>query len=317
MESATTEPAPLIAPAVATGISHRARLLVAFAAIYIIWGSTYLAIRFAIASMPPFLMAGTRFLTAGALLYVFMRMRGEPRPTRQQWLGAAIAGILLLVGGNGAVVYAEKTVASSIVALILALTPLWMTLFDWWRPGGSRPSRATFVGLGMGLAGMVLLIGPSNIADAPQIDPLGAALVVFASLSWAAGSIYSRYAKLPSSPLVSTGAEMLAGGAVMLALSVLAGDWNGFRVEQVTAVSWLAYAYLIGAALVAFSAYVWLLKHAKPARVATYAYVNPVIAVFLGWALASEPLTAQTLIAAAIIVAAVAIIITYHRPEKT
>jgi len=213
-------------------------------------------------------------------------------------------------------VYAEKTVASSVVALVLAITPLWMTLFDWWRPGGMRPGRAEFIGLGLGLAGMVLLIGPSNLTNAPRVDPLGAVLVVFASLSWAIGSIYSRYAHMPSSPLVSTGVEMLSGGAVMLLLSVLAGDWTNFHIEQVTPVSWLAWAYLVVAALLAFSAYVWLLKHAKPTRVATYAYVNPVIAVFLGWALASEPITPQTLIAAAIIVAAVVIIITYHRPEK-
>jgi drug/metabolite transporter (DMT)-like permease len=310
------EPIPPATP-LETGVSMRVRMFAAFAAIYIIWGSTYLAIRFAIASMPPFLMAGARFLTAGALLYVVMRLRGEPRPTWRQWIGAGITGVLLLVTGNGAVVYAEKTVASSVVALILAMTPLWMTLFDWWRPGGSRPSRAVFIGLGLGFAGMVLLIGPSNLVNAPQIDPLGAGLVLFASLAWAVGSIYSRYAKLPNSPLVSTGVEMLSGGAVMMLLSVIAGDWALFHIEQVTATSWLAWGYLVLAALVAFSAYVWLLKHAQPARVATYAYVNPVIAVFLGWALASEPLTAQTLIAAAVIVAAVVIIITYHRPEKT
>ena len=276
------EPTPTITPTIETDLSMRVRMLASFAAIYIIWGSTYLAIRFAIASMPPFLMAGARFLTAGGLLYVVMRLRGEPRPTRRQWAGAAIVGMLLLVGGNGAVVYAEKTVASSVVALILAMTPLWMTLFDWWRPGGMRPSRATFIGVGLGLAGMVLLIGPSNLTSAPQVDPLGAGLIVFASLSWAIGSIYSRYAKMPGSPLVSTGVEMLSGGAVLLMLSVIAGDWTRFHIEQVTLTSWLAWGYLILAALVAFSAYVWLLKHAQPARVATYAYVNPVIAVFLG-----------------------------------
>jgi drug/metabolite transporter (DMT)-like permease len=243
-----------------------------------------------------------------------MRLRGAPRPTRHQWLATGIVGALLLVAGNGVVVWAEQRVTSSVVALLLAITPAWMTLLDWLRPGGVRPTRGVTIGLLMGFAGIVLLIGPGKLADSDSIDLVGALAVLGASFAWAVGSIYARHARLPASPLLSTGMEMLTGGLLLLGASVLAGDWTRIHVDSISARSLLAYGYLIGiGSLVGFTAYAWLLKHAPPARVATYAYVNPVIAVFLGWALAGEPLTLQTLIAAAIIVGAVAVIITYRK----
>jgi drug/metabolite transporter (DMT)-like permease len=297
-----------------SALSMRVQLIAAFAAVYVIWGSTYLAIRFAIQTLPPFLMAGTRFVIAGAMLFAWARLRGAPRPTARQWLGAAVVGLLLLGTGNGAVVWAEQRVVSSVVALLLAVTPIWTALLDWLRPGGARPGRGEIAGLVLGFAGIVLLIGPGNLASGTSIDLLGAVVVLLASLSWAAGTIYARYAKLPNSPLLSTGMEQLAGGAFLLIASVLAGDWGRVRFDAISTSSITAYLYLVFVgSLIAFSAYVWLIKHAPPSRVATYAYVNPVIAVFLGWALASEPLTAQTLIATAVIVAAVALIITNKR----
>ncbi len=297
--------------------AKRTQTIVAFAAIYIIWGSTYLAIRFAIQTLPPFLMAGVRFVFAGGVLYLWLRARGAPRPTLLQWRNTAIVGALLLFTGNGAVVWAEQRVTSSVVALLLAMTPFWMVMLDWLRPNGTRPTRMTLIGLLFGLAGIVLLIGPGNLVTGNQIDLLGAVTVIFAALSWAAGSIYARHAELPKSPFLSTGMEMLGGGVLLLIASVISGDWTRVRVDAISSQSLLAFGYLIVfGSFMAFSAYVWLLKHAPASRVATYAYVNPVVAVFLGWALANEPVTIQTLLAAAVIIAAVVIIITFQKPAQ-
>ncbi len=296
-------------------LSLRTQTLVAFTAVYLIWGSTYLAIRFAIQTLPPFLMAGVRFVIAGACVYVWLRARGTPRPTLRQWISTAITGALLLFTGNGAVVWAEQRVTSSVVALLLATTPSWMVLLDWLRPGGARPDRMTIIGLLLGLAGIVLLIGPSNLASSAQIDLVGAIVVIFAALSWAAGSIYGRHADLPKSPFLSTGMQMLSGGALLLIASVFSGDWTRLHIEAISWQSVTAFVYLIlFGSFMAFSAYVWLLKHAPASRVSTYAYVNPVVAVFLGWALANEPITPQTLLAAAVIIGAVVVIITFQKP---
>jgi drug/metabolite transporter (DMT)-like permease len=300
------------------GLSTHVRLIAAFAAVYIIWGSTYLAMRFAIETLPPFLMASTRFLVAGSGVYMWMRLRGAPRPTWRQWVATSIVGALLLFAGNGGVVWSEQRVTSSIVALLIAMTPVWMALLDWLRPGGVRPSRGGIAGLGLGLVGIALLVGPGNLVNGAPIDLVGAGVVLLAALAWAAGSIYARHARLPAIPLLASGMEMLAGGVLLMALATATGDWSRVHVDAISLRSALALGYLIVfGSLVAFSAYGWLLKHTTSARVATYAYVNPVIAVFLGWTLAGEPLTVQTLISAAIIVAAIAIIITYRQREST
>ncbi|MCL5276092.1 MAG: drug/metabolite exporter YedA [Chloroflexi bacterium] len=299
------------------GLSSRVRLIGAFAAIYLIWGSTYLAMRFAIETLPPFLMAGVRFLLAGGALYAWMRWRGAPRPAPRQWAAAAVVGALMLFAGNGGVVWAEQRITSSIVALLLAMTPLWMMLLDWLRPRGVRPTRGSAAGMALGLAGIALLIGPDNLISGNHIDLLSAIVVLLAALAWAAGSIYTRHAHLPDSPLLSTSMQMLVGGALLMTTATLTGDWSRMRIDAISLRSILAVAYLVlFGSLIAFSAYIWLLRHAPASRVATYAYVNPVIAVFLGWALASEPLTPQTLIAAAVIIGAVAIIITCQRAQK-
>ncbi|MBW3625190.1 MAG: EamA family transporter [Armatimonadetes bacterium] len=288
----------------------------ALVAVYLIWGSTYLAIRIAIETLPPFLMAGTRFLLAGAVLYAWTLARGAERPTANHWKAAAVIGAALLLGGNGLVVWAEQRVPSSLTALLISITPLWMTLMDWARPGGVLPRRAVAAGLLLGFAGVAMLIGPSEMMGEGQVDPIGATALIFATISWAGGSLYSRFAKLPASPLLVTGMEMLAGGALLTLAGLLTMEVQRIEWAQVSMRSVSAYIYLtlIGS-LVGFSAYVWLLKNTPLALASSYAYVNPVVAVILGWAVAGEPLTPRTLLAAGVIIMAVVLITTQRSQE--
>jgi drug/metabolite transporter (DMT)-like permease len=286
------------------------KVLFAFSAVYFIWGSTYLAILFGIETLPPFLMAGVRFLIAGGLLYAWARLHGRAlRPTRDHWIATAVVGLLLLLGGNGLVVWSETRVASGVTALLVGIVPCWMVLLDWLRPGGARPSRQVVFGLMLGLTGLIWLIGPDSLMGGGRADLLGAAAVLLASFSWAAGSIYLRHAKMPPAPFLSTAMQMLAGGAALLVLGLGLGEPWRFDPAAFSPRSILALLYLIVfGSIVAFTAYVWLLRVSTPTRVSTYAYVNPVVAVFLGWALADEALTVRMLVAAAVIVSGVALI---------
>lgn len=284
-------------------------VIAAFAAIYLIWGSTYLAIRFAIETMPPLIMAGVRFLIAGGLLYGWTRLRGTPRPTGTNWRAAALIGALLLLGGNGAVTWAEQWVPSGLAALLIATEPLWIVLLIWLR-GGDRPTAGVAGGLVLGLIGIALLVGPGELLGGSHLDPVGAGAILLASVSWAAGSLYAQRAPMPATPLLGTGMEMLIGGALLLLAGLATGEGAQLHLEALSLRSGLALGYLIVfGSIVAFSAYVWLLRVVPPARAATYAYVNPVVAVFLGWALAGEVITPLTLVAAAVIVIAVALIV--------
>jgi drug/metabolite transporter (DMT)-like permease len=294
----------------------RIRIWIALLAIYIIWGSTYLAIRFAIETIPPFLMGGIRFVLAGSVLYAFRRLLGDPAPTPIQWRSAAIIGLFLLVGGNGSVVWAEQRIASGLTAVLIATVPLWMVILDRIRPGGQRPHARALLGVVIGFAGIVLLIGMRDLREARGADPIGAVVIVLGALSWAMGSLYGRTARLPDSPLIGTGMEMLIGGAGLLALGTLVGQWGQFGMSTISAKSLLAMCYLVVfGAWIAFSAYLWLLRVAPTPVVSTYAYVNPVVAILLGSVLASEPLTPRTLIAVATILAAV-ILTTMARPAS-
>lgn len=292
-------------------------MIAAFAAVYIIWGSTYLAIRFAIESLPPFMMAGTRFLISGLVLYIWARSRGTGKPTSLEWRNTAIVGACLLVGGNGAVVWAERMVPSGLTSLLVAILPFWMVLLDWIRPSGKRPSVGVVIGLIVGLIGLIVLIGPTALhpgAPTPSGDGvklIGALALIGGSLSWALGSIFSQNSKMPRSAAAATGMEMIAGGALLLVVSVMFREPMHFDLASVSARSIGGFVYLttIGS-LVGFTAYIWLLSHQPPSRVSTYAYVNPVVAVFLGWALAGEALSLRSAIAAAIIIGAVVIITT-------
>lgn len=298
----------------------------AMLAVYIVWGSTYLAIRFAIETLPPFLMASTRFLIAGAILYAFRRLRGDAAPQRVEWRSAAIVGVLLLVGGNGGVVWAEQFVESGVAALLVGSVPLWMVLLDALRPGQAYLARRsahkrsrwlTTAGVVFGFLGIGLLVSPTSLSGlAGEIDPLGALVLTMGAFSWAAGSLYSRGARLPASPLLGTGMEMLVGGAGLLLLGTLSGEWGRVDLGAVSARSLLSLGYLIiFGSLVGFAAYTWLLRVAPTALVSTYAYVNPLVAILLGNLLAQEPLTARVLIATAIILGAVAVI-TMNQPAK-
>ncbi|UCD25484.1 MAG: EamA family transporter [Gemmatimonadota bacterium] len=300
-------------------IHSRTLLYAAFAAVYLIWGSTYLAIRFAIETMPPFTMAGVRFLIAGGVLYSWLRLRKVDRPKPIHWRTAFIVGGLMLLGGNGGVVWAELFVPSGLAALVVATVPLWIVLLVW-LTGRGRPSIAVVLGLLVGFGGVVWLMGPERIAGGERIEPVGAIVLVLAALAWAIGSLYFREAPHPESQSLATAMSMLVGGALLLVAGSAAGELAELDVSAFSAKSWVAFWYLVVfGALVAFSAYLWLMGATTPTRAATYAYVNPVVAVILGWILAAEPLNPRVIIAATVIVGAVALIVTEQgaKPSKT
>jgi drug/metabolite transporter (DMT)-like permease len=288
-------------------VPSRGAVMAALGAVYVIWGSTYLAIRFAVETLPPFLMAGTRFVVAGTILYAWRRAAGFPRPTGAQWRAAGIVGGLMLLGGNGGVVWAEQWIESGTAALIVASVPFWMVLLDWARPGGRPPRPAVWVGLLVGFGGVLLLLGQ------PAPGPMyleGALVVLVAAIAWAAGSLYSRRAVLPA-PLLATGMQMLTGGALLLLAGIVAGEPAGLDPTAFSTRSVLALAYLIVfGSLISYSAYVWLLRVTAPALASTYAYVNPVVAVILGWLLAGERMNARVVVASGVIVGGVALITT-------
>jgi len=298
----------------------RARLIAAFAAVYVIWGSTYLAIRFAVQTLPPLLMASARFVVAGAIVLVWARLRDRAAwPTRVEWRVGLISGALLLLGGNGGVSWAEQQVPSGIAALLVAVVPVFMVLLEWLRPGGSRPRAAVFAGVGLGLAGLALLVGPDAIRGGSRGSALGALVLVFASLSWAAGSLYTQLAPKATSGTMATGAQMLTGGLALLVAAVVAGEPARLDLSHASSSSIVAFLYLLTfGSLIGFTAYVYLLAHTTAAKASTYAYVNPVVAVLLGWAIGHEPVTTRTLLAAAVILAGVAIItVTRDAPATT
>jgi drug/metabolite transporter (DMT)-like permease len=294
------------------------RVGLALAAVYVIWGSTYLAIAIAIETLPPFWMAGARFVVAGALLYGWSLWRGAPQPTLAHWRSAALIGGLLLVGGNGGVVWAEQYVSSGIAALLVSMVPLWMVLFRWMQPGGERPVARVWGGVALGFVGLALLIRPWESSGQGHISLLGVGALVLGCVSWAWGSIHSRRVSLPDSPTMATGLEMLCGGAMLLLVGVFAGEPAKLDLAAVSGRSLLALLYLITfGALVGFTAYIWLLRVANPVLVSTYAYVNPVVAVLLGWLILGEPVTGKTLAAAAVIIAGVVLITTAQsRPKE-
>jgi drug/metabolite transporter (DMT)-like permease len=283
-------------------------VLTALIAVYLIWGSTYLAIRWAVETIPPFLMAGTRFFIAGALLYAWMRLRGVPKPEPLHWVSATIVGGCLLVGGNGGVVWVERGgFPSGLTALMIATVPLWMALLQ--RLRGVRMGGGVAVGLLLGFVGIILLIGPGELSIGSRVDPIGATVLIGASLSWAVGSLYSRRARLPESALLATAMEMLAGGALLILTGLALGEHGAVRLSAISPQSFFSYLYLIlFGSLVGFTAYIWLLRVTTPVLVSTYAYVNPVVAVLLGATLAGETITIRTLLAAVIILIAVALI---------
>jgi drug/metabolite transporter (DMT)-like permease len=289
--------------------ARRALIFVAFGAVYLIWGSTYLGIKYAIDTLPPFLMGGGRFLIAGAALIIWALVAGEERPSRAHWISAAVIGGLLFLGGNGGVVWAEQYIPSGLTALLVATEPLWVVLLNWARHGGTSPSGKTMIGLLIGFAGIWLLTGSAGLADRGGMGIVGSVVVIAAAFSWALGSVYTQRTQLPASPLLASGMQMLMGGALLTLAGTLSGEWTRLASGSVSALSISAFFYLIiFGSIIAFTAYSWLLRTVSPARAATYAYVNPIVAVILGWALASEPLTIRIILAAGVIVGSVVLI---------
>jgi drug/metabolite transporter (DMT)-like permease len=301
---------------VIAGVS--ARVWLSLGLVYVIWGSTYLAIRAAVTTMPPFLLAAVRFLIAGGALFAWSTIRrGErnaDRPGRSQWTAATIAGGLLLLGGNGGVVWAERHIPIGVTALVIATVPLWMVVLGR-LVFGDRITLREVIGVLVGFAGLVLLVRVRG-SDTRALDLTGVGIALGAAVSWATGSLYSRRAPLPKRPLVSTAMQMLAGGVLLLAAAAATGEFTEVRFAHISTASWAGLAYLIiFGSWIAFSAYVWLLKNARISLVSTYAYVNPVVAVFLGWAVLGERITWVTLVAGGVIVVAVALIVSAKAPK--
>jgi drug/metabolite transporter (DMT)-like permease len=295
----------------------RAPIVAAFSTICIVWGSTFLAIRFAIETIPPLLMASIRFLAAGSALYLWLR-RSTPPPTLVNWRSAAVIGVALLAFSNGAVTWAEEHIASGVAALFVATIPLWMVLLEWLRHKSGRPRGAVIAGLILGFGGVFLLIGLDPASGQVQMHPAAVIVLMLGPVSWALGSLYVRNAKLPESQFLAAAMEMLCGGVGLLVLATITGEWKDFHPAAISLRSLTAVAYLsVFGSIIAFSAYVWLLRTISAARVSTYAYINPVIALVVGWAFGGETLTLRILIAAAVIIIGVVLIITSKAKSRT
>lgn len=295
----------------------KTKLWTALIALWIVWGSTYLAIRFAVETIPPFLHASLRFLVSGAILVIWRQMAGDPKPTASNWKSTAIVGTFLLLGGNGFVSLAEQSVPSGIAALMITTSPFWLVLFESLRSGGTKPSWQAIVGLLLGFGGVFVLVGPGEIAGSQHtFAASGVILLVLAPILWSMGSIYSRGADMPKSTLMSTGMQMLAGAVALFIVSVATGELRGFNIGEVSMRSWWGLVYLITfGSLIGFVSYGWLIQNAPVSLTSTYAYVNPMVAVLLGWAFAGEELNARIAVSSIIIIGAV-IMINLSRNSK-
>jgi drug/metabolite transporter (DMT)-like permease len=297
--------------------SAKISVVLAFLAVCFIWGSTFLAIRFAVETLPPLTMAGVRFLLAGAVLYGWSRYHDIFRPTRVHWRSATLVGAFILVGGNGALCWAEQTVPSNVACLLTATMPLWIVLLNAIPPAGVRPGVVEISGLVLGLASVYVLVDPGASGDDSAVSGIGAAVIIFSTFSFAVGSLYSRQACLPKSIVVASAMEMLAGGIILTLTGLLCGEWHRLDPTQISLRSCIALLYLVFfGSIVAYSAYMWLLRVSTPAKVSTHRYICPMVAVLLGWALADERITARTLIAMAGIVLAVAAVTALGREKR-
>ena len=296
-------------------------ITLAFAYVYLAWGGTYMAVHVALATMPPFIIAGCRFLLGGGILLALVALFHRTDfhwGNRREWQDATVVGSMLLVGGNGAVVWAQQYVPTGIAALMFGSMPLCIIFFDWVRPNGTVPSRRTCLGLALGFAGLCILFWPSSDETSSRREILGKLALLFAACSWSAGAIYSRHVHAQGSPLLPMARQMLAGGAALFLISLLHRDWNHFSVAQVSVASWMGFGYLvIFGSLLGFTAYLWLMRVSTPANVSTISYVNLVIAVLLGWTVGREPMTLHTFLGAAIIVGSVMLVLTKKSARAT
>jgi drug/metabolite transporter (DMT)-like permease len=316
MSSEATRDSSVLIPAKGQAKNHTL-LLIAFGVVYVVWGSTYLAIRVGIESFPPLLLAGTRHLSVGLLLYPILRWKTGIRPTAAHWKTAGISGCLLLLS-NGGVCLSEETLPTGIAALLVATVSLWMVVVDWLRPGGLRPVPRVVAGLIFGFAGLALMVGPAHLGGSSRIDIKGAAILLIASLFWASGSVYAKHGTMPSSPMLGVSMQALSGGSLLWILSLITGELRGFHFAAVTHASWLAVGYLsVFGSMLGFTAYLYMLRESSATRVSTYAFVNPVVALFLGWLFIGEAITLRTLLAGLVILTAVLLVISapQRKPE--
>jgi drug/metabolite transporter (DMT)-like permease len=300
---------------VASNAKSQTAIILALSAVYVFWGGTYLAMKIAIETIPPFIMGGTRFLTAGLLVYIWGIYKGQEPPEKSHWLYASLLGILMLLIGQGGIIWAQQYVPSGVAAIIFATVPLWMTLISWVCQGAQRPNNLVIFGLFLGFFGIVLQVKNSLLGvDINSNHWVGYIVLILAAVSWAWGSVYSRVFRLPASPLMSIALQMLTGGTFYTVVSLLKGEWKQFEVLSISLGSMLSLGYLIlFGSIIGFGAYIWLLKVADPTMVSTYAYVNPVVAVFLGCTLAGEPLTLNDAVVAMLILTSVVIISRNYR----
>lgn len=289
--------------------ASRLALVLAFLSVYLIWGSTYLAIRLGVETIPPFTMAGARFGIAGALLHGWARLRGAAAPSPRHWMEAAVSGTLMLLGGNGIVTWAEQWVPSGLAALIISSVPIWMGLFHWMVEPSSRPRRWGMLGLFLGLSGVAILVRPGAGLAPDRHLLIGSFSLIAASAFWALGSLYSRRAQAPSNAALAISLQMLMGSAALLITAVATGEPARFRLSDVSLQSSLSFVYLVlFGSIVGFTSYIWLLRVTTPAKAVTYAYVNPIVAVLLGTTVAGEPIGLRTVFAAVVIIGSVILI---------
>jgi drug/metabolite transporter (DMT)-like permease len=298
---------------------RKIKILIAFAALYLIWGSTYLGILFAIQSIPPFLMAGARFFLAGLIMFAIARTQGPLKSTWSEWRTSIIVGACLLLGGNGGVTISEKFIESGLASLIVATVPIYITLLGWLVGMTPRPQPIVWIGLAGGFLGVAILLGPAlRFSGNGNSHPaIGMSILLVGSFLWSAGSLYSRTAKHTASPFFAAAQQMFCGGGLLMLVGFFVGEAKRFRFENITLLSSSAFVYLVLiGAIVGYTAYFWLLRHCDPAKVATYAYVNPIVAVLLGAVFAHEPITFRMLLAAMLIIGSVALIITVQQLSK-
>ncbi|MDJ0839225.1 MAG: EamA family transporter [Acidobacteriota bacterium] len=288
-------------------MSFRMKFLLAFGVVYFVWGSTYLAIKLAIETVPPFLMMGSRFLLGGLLLYPLALQRG-PVPLRLKYLFPSFTlAMLMIVMGTGLMAWIEMYIPSGVTSLLVCISPVWLVLLESMQPGGARPGRLGVAGIGLGIVGAALLIGPEELGGAVHIGAL--IVLLISTFCWSAGSIYARHVSLPMNAMQTTSLQMMMGGVVLLLFSGAIGEWSRFHPSEITLVSFGAWLYLIiFGSLIVFPTYLWLVKAATPAQVGTHSYVNPLVALFLGWLVADEVITGKTIFAAVIILLAVLVI---------
>jgi len=293
----------------------KTKIWIVLITLYIVWGSTYFGIKVAIETIPPFIHAAIRFMVAGLILIIWQRAAGFALPTRRQWISTAIIGNLLLLGGNGLVSWAEQFIPSGIASLLIGSVPMFLVLGEALRPGGAKPNAQVVIGLLIGFSGIVVLVGPGEFLNGgTQFDPFGIAAILFACVFWAAGSIYSKSADLPSSSLMNTGAQMVTASFGLMITSLFTGELSGWDITSVSARSLYGLLYLIlFGSIIGFSSYGWLLKNAPLSLFSTYAYVNPVVALIIGALFGNEKLGANVWYATAIIIGAVVFINSRNR----